>query len=44
MGHAGAIVSGAQGTAQEKMETLRKNNVLVVKNLSEIGRSFKQLL
>ena len=44
MGHAGAIVSGSQGTAQEKMETLKKNNVLVVKNLSEIGQSFKQLL
>ena len=44
MGHAGAIVAGSKGTAQEKMETLKKNNVLVVKNLSEIGQSFRQLL
>ena len=44
MGHAGAIVSGSQGTAQEKMETLKKNGVRVVKNLSEIGLSFRQLL
>ena len=44
MGHAGAIVAGSKGTAQEKMDTLKRNNVLVVKNLSEIGQSFHQLL
>ncbi len=44
MGHAGAIIAGSKGTAQEKMELLKKNNVLVVKNLSEIGESFRQLL
>jgi succinyl-CoA synthetase alpha subunit len=44
MGHAGAIIAGSKGTAQEKMEALRKNNVLVVKNLSEIGQSFRKLL
>ncbi len=44
MGHAGAIIAGSKGTAQEKIETLKKNNVLVVKNLSEIGQAFHQLL
>ncbi len=44
MGHAGAIVAGSKGTAQEKMETLKSNGVLVVKNLSEVGQSFRQLL
>jgi len=40
MGHAGAIIAGSKGTAQEKIETLKKNNVSVVKNLSEIGQAF----
>ncbi|HTL71078.1 MAG TPA: succinate--CoA ligase subunit alpha [Candidatus Eisenbacteria bacterium] len=41
MGHAGAIISGSSGTAQEKIETLESNGVRVVRNLSEIGSTLK---
>ena len=44
MGHAGAIVSGTRGTAQEKIATLEKCGVRVVRHLSEIGESFKKIL
>ena len=44
MGHAGAIVAGSKGTAQEKMEALKSSGVLVLENLSEIGRSFRSIL
>lgn len=44
MGHAGAIISGSQGTAQEKMNTLSQKGISVVKNLSEIGVSVKNML
>lgn len=37
MGHAGAIISGGKGTAQEKMRVLRENGVTVVENPAEIG-------
>lgn len=44
MGHAGAIISGASGTAQEKMAVLRGKGVQVIENLSEIGSAFKKIL
>jgi succinyl-CoA synthetase alpha subunit len=37
MGHAGAIISGSQGTAQAKMEALRKAGVTVALNPTEAG-------
>ncbi|MDP2992851.1 MAG: succinate--CoA ligase subunit alpha [Deltaproteobacteria bacterium] len=37
MGHAGAIISGGQGTAAQKMETLRQHGIHVVENIGEIG-------
>jgi succinyl-CoA synthetase alpha subunit len=37
MGHAGAIVSGSQGTAQAKMDALRKAGVRVAINPTEAG-------
>ena len=37
MGHAGAIISGGQGTAQAKIEALQKAGVRMAKNLGEIG-------
>jgi succinyl-CoA synthetase alpha subunit len=43
MGHAGAIISGSSGTAQEKIETLERKGVLVVRDLSRIGVSAKGL-
>jgi len=37
MGHAGAIISGSQGTAQAKMEVLRKAGARVAVNPTEAG-------
>jgi succinyl-CoA synthetase alpha subunit len=37
MGHAGAIISGSQGTAQAKMEALRNAGVKVAVNPTEAG-------
>ncbi len=37
MGHAGAIISGSQGTAQAKMEALRKAGAQVAQNPTEAG-------
>lgn len=42
MGHAGAIISGGKGTAQGKMEALKKAGVRVVDNPAEIGRAMKE--
>lgn len=44
MGHAGAIVSGSSGSAQEKMATLEKRGIQVIRDLSEIGSTFKKVL
>jgi len=44
MGHAGAIISGHSGSAQEKIKTLESKGVRVVKNLSEIGVTMRQML
>lgn len=44
MGHAGAIISGGKGTAQGKMEALRKAGVSVVENPAEIGSAMKKAM
>jgi succinyl-CoA synthetase alpha subunit len=41
MGHAGAIIDGAQGTALQKIAALREAGVRVVDNPAEIGRAVK---
>lgn len=44
MGHAGAIISAGKGSAQQKIEALRKAGIVVVENPSEIGQSMKLAL
>ena len=44
MGHAGAIISGGKGTAQEKLEIMQACGITVTKNPSEMGRLLKSLL
>ncbi len=44
MGHAGAIISGADDTAQAKMEALDRLGVSVVRNAAEIGKTLKGLI
>ncbi len=44
MGHAGAIVSGGQGTAKDKMKTLEGMGVTVVHNPSLIGQTVLEVL
>src|SRR5205814_5537910 len=44
MGHAGAIISGGEGTAAEKMKALTKAGVKVVKSPADMGIAMKELL
>jgi succinyl-CoA synthetase alpha subunit len=44
MGHAGAIISGSAGTAQEKMDALEAVGVKVVVSPAEIGKAIKEVL
>jgi len=41
MGHAGAIISGSSGTAQAKIEAMRKAGITVVENLGKLGETCK---
>jgi succinyl-CoA synthetase alpha subunit len=44
MGHAGAIISGSEGTAQEKIEILQNAGVHVAESPAMIGATMKKLL
>jgi len=44
MGHAGAIISGGKGTAQEKLSVMESCGIKVTKNPSEMGRLLKSAL
>ena len=44
MGHAGAIVSGGKGTAQEKMAALEAAGITVCESPAVIGATMKELL
>jgi succinyl-CoA synthetase alpha subunit len=44
MGHAGAIISGGQGTAQDKKKALKEAGVTVAESPAEIGVTLKNLL
>ncbi len=43
MGHAGAIISGSSGTAQAKVESMKKNGIHVCDNLGMIGEISKDV-
>ncbi len=44
MGHAGAIIAGGKGTAQEKMEAMRKAGITVVESPALIGETMQKVL
>jgi len=44
MGHAGAIISGGQGTAQEKLAVMEECGIKVTRNPAEMGRTLKSIL
>ena len=44
MGHAGAIVSGGKGGAEDKIEAMKSAGIQVVDNPSYMGRTMKELL
>jgi len=44
MGHAGAIISGGKGTAQEKLAVMEVCGIKVTKNPADMGRLLKSVL
>ena len=44
MGHAGAIISGGKGTAQEKLAVMEECGIRVTRNPAEMGRTLKSVL
>jgi succinyl-CoA synthetase alpha subunit len=44
MGHAGAIISGGEGTAAEKMKAMAEAGITVVKSPAEIGEAMAKVL
>jgi succinyl-CoA synthetase alpha subunit len=43
MGHAGAIISGGQGKAEDKIAALQKAGIAVALNLATIGETMLKI-
>jgi hypothetical protein len=44
MGHAGAIISGGKGTADEKLSAMREAGIITVDTPAAMGRTVKEAL
>ncbi len=44
MGHAGAIISGGKGSAEDKFEALRGADIKIAKSPADIGKTMKALI
>jgi succinyl-CoA synthetase alpha subunit len=44
MGHAGAIISGGQGTADEKLEIMDASGIAVTRDPSKMGSLLQSLI
>ena len=44
MGHAGAIVSGGDDTAEAKMRIFKECGIKVAKSVADIGQSMKKIM
>jgi len=43
MGHAGAIISGGKGKAEDKIQSLQSHGITVVLNLGQMGKTALQV-
>ena len=44
MGHAGAIIAGGKGTAEEKLSVMEACNIKTTRNPAEMGKLLKSVL